>query len=142
MGLGLGRQIDRVDVAFFIALDRNDPHPGHHGTGGIGPVGTGGDQTDATVAFPATLMPSPNNHQPGILALGAGIWLEGNPGKAGDSAKPGLQIRYEPGIAPCLVRRGEGMDLAEGGPTDGRQFGRRIQFHGAATQGDHAVHQG
>ena len=142
MLLGLGRQIDLIDVAGFITLDSHHLHARHHGTGRVGAMGTGGYQADVAVAFTALAMPSANHQQAGVLPLGAGIGLQRHRSKAGDRGQPGLQLLDQLVVALALGGRDKGMEPVEGCPAHRLQFSSGIELHGAATQRDHPVHQG
>ena len=83
-----------------------------------------------------------DGEEAGVLALGAGVGLEGEGVVAGDVAEPLLEVGDHLGVAEGLVARGEGMEVAELRPGDGDHLGGGVELHGAGAEGDHGAVEG
>ena len=77
-------QVCHVDIAVLITAYDHYFHARHHRAGRVGAVGGGGDQADVALFVTTAAVQSANSQQPGILALGTGIGLEGDGGEACD----------------------------------------------------------
>ena len=95
-------EVGVVDVTRTVAGDRDDLHAGHGCTGWIGSMRRGGNETDIAADVPTRLMVCADDQQAGVLALRAGIRLQGNRGKARDLCEPTLQLSKELRDIPAL----------------------------------------
>src|SRR5690606_20307694 len=92
VGFGLGAQVVDVHVAAAVAGHHQHLHAGHAGGGRVGAVGRSGDQAQIAVGFAPALVPGADGQQPGVLALGTGVGLQGYPVVAADGAEHGFQL--------------------------------------------------
>jgi hypothetical protein len=69
-------QVPDVDIAMRIAGDRHNRHAAHSGARRVRPMRGNRDQTNVPLSLPALPVVRSNDHQPGVLALGSGIWLQ------------------------------------------------------------------
>ena len=83
----------------------------------------------------------PNDQQPGVLALRAGVRLQRDRREARDLCQPALQLMEELLVPARLHGRGEGMDAAEALPGDGDHLHGGVELHRAGAQRDHRMHQ-
>ena len=139
--LGLGAQVVEIDVAALVAGHHHHAHVDHAGGGGVGAVGRGRDQADVALTLAAARVIGTDGQEAGVLALGAGVGLQGDGVIAGGGAEHGLQLGGELGIALGLVGRGEGMDTAEFRPGDRDHLAGGVELHGAGAQRDHGAIQ-
>ena len=115
-----------VDVTELVAAYAHNFHGGHLGGGGIGAVSGGGDEADIAMTFAAAAMVGADGEQAGVLTLRAGVGLEGEGVVAGDVAEAPLEGGDHLRVAEGLVAGGEGMDVPELGPGDGKHLGGGI----------------
>ena len=137
--LSLGPEVGEADVAVVVAGHGHDAQAGHDGAGGVGAVGGGRDQTDAPMIIAARIEVSADDEQAGVFALGAGVGLEGDGGKAGDFGEPGFKLAEERGVAGGLFAGREGVQAPELGPGHGEHFRGGVELHGAGAQRDHGA---
>ena len=142
VGGGLGGEVGDVDVAVGVAGDGDDLEAAHGGAGGIGAVGAGGDEADVAVALVAGFMIRADDQEAGILALRAGVGLEGDGGEAGDLGEPRLEVAEKFRVAARLLGGGERVEFAELGPRDGEHLGGGVELHRARPERDHRVAEG
>jgi hypothetical protein len=77
-----------VDVALVVAFDHDDLEAGHHGGGRVGAVGRRGIRQTSRPPSPLASCQRADGHEAGILALAAGVGLQGHRIEAGDLAQP------------------------------------------------------
>ena len=80
-----------------------------------------------------------DRQQAGVLSLCARIRLQRNRVVAGTGAQHLFELGDQQLVALRLVERHERVDAAESGPGDRDQLRRRVQFHGAGAERDHAA---
>ena len=97
-------EIGEVHVALLVAGDHHDLEADHDRGGGVGAVSGDGNEADIAVAFSRGVIPA-DREQPRVLALGARVRLQGNPGEAGDLGQPVGQFPGEGLVALGLVLR-------------------------------------
>ena len=89
----------------------------------------------------AAVVPGADHQQTRELPLGAGVGLQGYPGKARGCRQPGLEVGQQAPVTAGLGFGGKGMERRKGRPAHGRQFGRPVELHRATAERDHGVHQ-
>jgi len=137
MSFCAGTEISEIDIAGFVASDRNDFESGHNCAGGIGAVSGGRDEANVAMSFTTTCMISVNDEKAGIFALRAGIGLERDSGEAGDFGEPIFELLEESLVTASLLQRSKGMKLAEFGPAYRKHFGAGVELHRAGAKRDH-----
>ena len=95
------------------------------------------NEADVSLAFALGLEIAPDGQEPCVLPLASGIGLQGDGVKSGDLPEPALDVVGKAPVSRCAVRRNEGMDIREFGPSDRFHFRRCIELHGAGAERDH-----
>src|SRR5689334_4436909 len=113
MRLSLGLQVGQIDITRFIASDGHDLESRHDGTGGVGAMSRGRDEAHIAMRFAATGVVSADDEQPGILALRAGVWLQGNTSKPGNVSEPVFQLLKKKLVTARLTDGRKGMEPIE-----------------------------
>src|SRR5450432_1236099 len=67
--VGLGAEINEVDVAVLEATHRDNAKASHDGAGGIGAMGGGGNETNVTMRFAAGSVVPADGKQAGVFTL-------------------------------------------------------------------------
>ena len=111
----------------------------HGRTGRIGAEGAGRNEAHVAMPFTPRLMVGPNHEEARVLTLGAGIRLQRDAREARDLGERVLELREELRVALRLVGGGKRVDAAQLGPCHGNHLRGGVEFHGAGSQGDHAV---
>src|SRR5437899_2681092 len=142
MGLGAGAKISEIDIAGFVATDRNDFETGHDSAGWIRAVCGGRDQANIAVRLAATGVVSVDNQQAGVFALGASVGLKRDSGKPSNLGEPIFELLKKRLVAAGLSQRCEWMKAAEFGPADREHFGAGIELHRAGAEGNHGGREG
>ena len=124
-------KVRHIDIAVRVAAYRHDGHSGHDRAGRVGPVGGGGNETNIAPGVATREVVGANDEQSGVLALGAGVGLQGDGGKAGDFREPRIELAKEFAIALGLVDRSERMQVAKFRPGNRDHFRRGVELHGA-----------
>jgi hypothetical protein len=89
------------------------------------------NEADIAFALAVGLVPRADGHEAGILALAAGIGLQGYRIEAGDLAQPVFQLFEQLLVALRLLKRHERMHVGEVRPADRDHLGGGIELHGA-----------
>ncbi len=118
-------------------LDRHDREPGHDRAGRVGAVRRHRDQAGGPLVVAPGLVVGPDDQQPGVLALRAGVGLQRDPGEAGDLGQRRLELAEHQLVALGLRQRREGVQPVELPPAHRHHLGRGVELHGAGAERDH-----
>ena len=132
-------QVVEVDVARFVALDRDDLHARDHRAGGVGSVRRERNDADVAIAIATMLVIRLDRHQSRVLALTPGVRLQADSGESGDLGQPRLQRFEQAGVALPLLFGSERMERAEFRPGDRGHLAGRVELHRARAERDHGV---
>ena len=124
-------QVQQVDVSLGVACDDDDLHVGHLSAGWIGAVGRAWDQADVSVPLALRFVVLHDGQQSCVLALGAGVGLQGNLVVSGHLAQHRFELIDQDPITFGLIGWSHRMDGIEFGPSHPGQFGGGVEFHGA-----------
>ncbi|MNZ46650.1 hypothetical protein D3C78_643380 [compost metagenome] len=128
---GLALQVRDIDVAALVAVDHHHPHAGHLRRGRVGAMGRRRNQADIAPRLATAGVIGADRQQAGVLALGAGVGLQGHGVITGGGTEHGLQLIGQLPVTQRLPGRGERMQGTELGPGDRDHFTGGIEFHGA-----------
>ena len=124
-------QVHQVDISLGVACDDDDLHVGHLSAGWIGTVGRAWDQADVSVPLALRFVVLHDGQQSCVLALGAGVGLQGDLVVSGRFAQHRFELIDQDPITFGLIGWSQRMDGIEFGPGHPGQFGGGVEFHGA-----------
>ena len=140
--LGFGSEIGDIDVAVFVGIDNDDFHAQHLRGGRVGAVGRTRNQADVALGLAVGFVVAADGQDAGVLALGAGVGLDGDGVKSGNGFELRFQAMNHFQIACGLLARGKGVDFGELGPGNRQHFAGGVELHGAGAERNHtAVHR-
>ena len=116
--VGLASQVIDIDVAVGCTRHHHDAHARHHRARRVGAMRRGRNENHIAPGVAAIAMVGSNHHQPGELALGAGIRLQRHGREAGDLAQGCFDLSEDLAIPFCLIDGDERMQVRELGPCD------------------------
>lgn len=102
---------------------------------------TDGDEADITVALSVRFVIPADHCKSSILTRCARVRLERAGVEASDFAEIVLKLVDQLVIPLHLVDRREGMDRTKLGPSERDHRARAIELHGAASEGNHSMHE-